>query len=103
MLSRPDPASTMPVARVTPDCDPGYGVKVENTSGALPDSLGQLRREHLHLRLHPRPRADDDVVGHRISVDVGTRDGHAAGEVRVERGEPGELGLEQPVIVLLPS
>src|SRR3954468_10839071 len=34
-LSRPDPASTMPVARLTPDFEPGYGGKVENTSGAL--------------------------------------------------------------------
>ena len=87
----------MPVAMVTPDCEPGYGVKLEKTSGALPDSLGQRRREHLHLRLHAGTRADDDVVGQRVSVDVGTRDGHAAGEAGVERGEPGELGLERPV------
>src|ERR1700761_5793137 len=41
-LSRPDPASTIPVASVTPDCEPGYGVKVENTSGAVPDAPGSL-------------------------------------------------------------
>src|SRR4051794_24360015 len=41
MLSRPEPDSTIPVASVTPDSEPGYGVNAENTSGALPDSLGR--------------------------------------------------------------
>jgi len=42
MLWRPDSNSTIPVASVTPACDPGYGVKVENTSGALPASDGSV-------------------------------------------------------------
>src|SRR4051794_11181238 len=41
-LSRPDPASTMPVARLTPDFEPGYGVKVENTSGDVAGSVGRV-------------------------------------------------------------
>src|SRR3954463_9709830 len=55
MLSRPEPASTMPVARVTPDCEPGYGVNAENTSGALPGSPGSVEENTLTCDSMPGP------------------------------------------------
>ena len=77
MLSGRSRARPCPVATLTPDLEPGYGVKVENTSGALPVSAGSSR-EDLHLRLDARAGADDDVVGQSVSIDVGAGDGHPA-------------------------
>src|SRR5262245_37606267 len=54
-VSRPDPASTMPVARVTPVCEPGYGVKAENTSGAVPVSPGSFDEKTLTCDSIPGP------------------------------------------------
>ena len=55
MLSRPEPNSTMPVASVTPVEEPGYGVNVENTSGALPDSDGNVEANTLTCDSIPGP------------------------------------------------
>ena len=75
---------------------PGYGVKVENTSAPCPFSAGSVDENTFTCDSMPGPDADDDVVGQRISVDVGACDVHAAGETGVERGEPGQLRLERP-------
>ncbi len=92
MLSRPDPISTMPVATVTPDFDPGYGAKLVKISGALPISPGSVDENILDLGLDSRTRPHDDVVGQRISVDVGTGDVHTAPETGIERRKAGQLG-----------
>ncbi len=76
---------------MTPDFESGYGVKLENTSGALPFSPGSSDENTFTWESMPGPDPTMMLSAMRVSVDIGTRDVHAALESRVERREPGQL------------
>src|SRR6478752_6310402 len=102
-LCLPDPASIMPVPRVTPDREPGYGVKVEKTSGAVPDADGRLDEKTFTCDSIPGP--EPTMMLSAIAFPSMSAPATVTPPVKPESYGANRVGsvLNTPSTVLLPS